>query len=130
MIGLDTNVLVRFVTKDDPVQSPAAAEFLDSLTVDNPGYVPVITAVELMWVLRRGYRLSAADAAQVVRRLMGAQELVFEAADQLVAALKDSDRLGCDPADSLIASRANRAGCSATVTFDRRAAAIPTTRLL
>jgi predicted nucleic-acid-binding protein len=39
MIGLDTNVLVRYIAQDDPVQSPKAMRLIESLAADDPGYV-------------------------------------------------------------------------------------------
>ena len=50
MIGLDTNVLVRYIAQDDPKQSPKATRLIESFTVDAPGYVSVVAVVELVWV--------------------------------------------------------------------------------
>ena len=56
-IGLDTNVLVRYVAQDDSKQSPAATRLIESLTADAPGYVSVVSVVELVWVLTDCYAL-------------------------------------------------------------------------
>src|SRR5262249_43746342 len=56
VIGLDTNVLVRYLAQDDPVQSPQATEFIERrLTEDNPGFVGIVAMVETVWVLDRSY---------------------------------------------------------------------------
>ena len=62
MIGLDTNVLVRYIMQDDPEQSPKATELIESLTGENPGYITMVSVIELYWVLTsatnsRGSRL-------------------------------------------------------------------------
>jgi predicted nucleic-acid-binding protein len=51
MIGLDTNVLVRYIMQDDATQSLKAAKLMESLTVDDPGFVSLVSVVELGWVL-------------------------------------------------------------------------------
>jgi len=51
MIGLDANVLVRYVTQDDPVQSPKASALIESLTTLSPGFVSLVSVVERVWVL-------------------------------------------------------------------------------
>ena len=56
MIGLDTNVLVRYVTQDDPVQSPKASRLIESLTTASPGFVSLVSVVELVWVLQSSYQ--------------------------------------------------------------------------
>jgi predicted nucleic-acid-binding protein len=49
--GLDTNVLARYLMQDDPRQSPRATRLIESLSAEAPGFVPVVTIVELVWVL-------------------------------------------------------------------------------
>ena len=65
MIGLDTNVLVRYVLQDDARQSPRASRLIESLSVDEPGFVPVVTLIELAWVLGAGYKLPRVQLAAV-----------------------------------------------------------------
>lgn len=130
MIGLDTNVLVRYVVVDDPVQVPLVRELMESLTPADPAFVSLVTLVELTWVLRRGYGLSTADVRTVVDSLLSAKELVVERAELVARALTESAGAGSDVADALVAGLGRTAGCSETVTFDRRAARLPGMRLL
>ncbi|MGA1464036.1 MAG: PIN domain-containing protein, partial [Steroidobacteraceae bacterium] len=51
MIGLDTNVLVRYIMQDDPKQSPKASTLIESLSADHPGFISLVSVVELYWVL-------------------------------------------------------------------------------
>ena len=62
MIGLDTNVLVRYVTQDDPVQSPKASALIESLTTVSPGFVSLVSVVELVWVLQSCYPSARSEA--------------------------------------------------------------------
>ena len=130
MIGLDTNVLVRYVVVDDPEQVRRVRELMNNLTPADPGFVSLVTLVELVWVLRQAYRLSSGDVRTVVGSLLAARELVVERAELVAAALSEAAAAGADVADALVAALGRTAGCSETVTFDRRAARLPGMRLL
>jgi len=79
MIGLDTNILVRYLTQDDPLQSARASEILERrLTLKNPGYVSVVAMVETVWVLDRAYGLTAQEIAAVVERMLQVEVLLIE----------------------------------------------------
>jgi len=121
MIGLDTNVLVRYIAQDHPQQSASATRLIESLTEDSPGFVSLVAVVELHWVLRRRYGVSRKDSTAVLRRLLDAAELVVQDSELLRRVLS---RLGgtVDLPDALVAELGTRAGCQHTLTFDRRAA--------
>ena len=71
MIGLDTNVLVRYLAQDDPEQSARATALIEQgLTVAEPGCIGIIAMVETVWVLDRAYRMGEAEIAAVVERLL------------------------------------------------------------
>jgi len=129
MIGLDTNVLVRYAAQDDPVQSPLANRAVEALTEEAPGYVTCVVLAEITWVLRRVYRLGSPEIAVFVRHLLGAREIVVERTDAVRRALVTT---GGDErfTDALIAELGVDAGCDYTLTFDRRAAELPGGRLL
>lgn len=129
MIGLDTNVLVRYLTQDHPEQSAAATDLITGLDEDDQGYVSVIVLVELVWVLERAYRASAEQIDGVVRGLLDAREIQIQDAEVVARAL--ARRVpGVGLADALIVEYGRRAGCTSTVTFDRRAAQLTDARLL
>ncbi len=126
MIGLDTNILVRYLAQDDPVQSPKATEIIERrLTEDNPGFVSVVTIVETAWVLDRAYGLADQGIAAAIERTLQADVLVVENEQEVFAAMI-SLKKGIGPfADALIGALGTRAGCSRTLTFDRKAARLP-----
>ena len=88
MIALDTNVLVRFLTQDEPGQARAASDLISDLTEDNPGYVAREVLVELVWVLERAYKFSSSDISGVLEGLLSASELVIEEADSIGSILE------------------------------------------
>lgn len=118
MIGLDTNVLVRYVMQDDPRQSPRATRLIDSLAPQAPGYVSLVVLVELVWVLRSNYGLARGQVATVLETLLRSKELLIERAETLAQALERFESAGADFADALIERIAAAAGCEATYTFD------------
>lgn len=122
MIGLDTNVLVRYVMQDDARQSPRANRLIESLSADAPGFVPVVALVELAWVLGAGYKLPRAQLAAVLEALLRSKELVIDRADLVMQALARFSSGSADFADALIERVAAAAGCTTTMTFDQGAA--------
>ena len=122
MIGLDTNILVRYLAQDDPVQSPKAAEMIENrLTAQNPGFVSIVAMAETVWVLGRTYRLSAAAVAAVVEHLLQIDDLVIENEQEVFIAMVALKEGQSSFADALIGALGRKAGCSHTVTFDRGA---------
>ena len=102
MIGLDTNVLVRYVMQDDPRQSPRATRLIEALSADEPGFVPVVALVELVSVLAGSYALDRAQVATVLDTLLRSKELVVDRADLVTQALNRYSAAGADFADALI----------------------------
>ena len=122
MIGLDTNVLVRYIAQDDAKQSPMASTLIESLTVESPGYISVISVVELVWVLSGCYGSSKGEICEVLETLLRTKEIIVANADIVWQAVRLFKEGKADFADCLIERTANEAGCSYTTTFDRGAA--------
>ncbi|MGA2170257.1 MAG: type II toxin-antitoxin system VapC family toxin [Terracidiphilus sp.] len=122
MIGLDTNILVRFFAQDDPLQSPIAKAIMSSLTIGEPGWIGVASILELVWVMTSQKRLDRRGITAVLSQLITRKEIVIEQVSMVQNALQLYRKGNADFADCLIASSAKAGGCSRTVTFDRRAA--------
>ncbi|HEY1902970.1 MAG TPA: type II toxin-antitoxin system VapC family toxin [Terracidiphilus sp.] len=122
MIGLDTNVLVRFFAQDDPLQSPRADEIMSSLTTESPGWVGLTTVLELVWVLGNKGRFDRKAITRILDQLLSREEIEIEQDSIVQNAVQLFRRGNADFADCLIASSARAAGCSRTFTFDRIAA--------
>ena len=124
MIALDTNVLVRFLTQDDPEQGRLASQTIGTLKEARPGFVCREVLVELVWVLERSYAFGRAEIARSLKGLLAATELVIEEAEDVGAILELYERRGFGFADLMIREAARRAGADAVTTFDRKAAAL------
>ncbi|EQD74215.1 hypothetical protein B1A_04574 [mine drainage metagenome] len=122
MIGLDTNVLVRYIAQDDSKQSPKATRLIEALTVDAPGYISIVSVVELVWVLTGCYALTRRELCEVLETLLRTKEIIVANADTVWKALRLFKEGKTDFADCLIERSANEAGCDYTATFDRDAA--------
>ncbi len=131
MIGLDTNVLLRFIVQDDAEQSPRATKFLATLTPELPGFIGIAVLLELCWTLGRGYKTPRADVLKIMRELDASGNFVFERhASVLTALFWCEENPNADFADCLVTLCASLAGCPETVTFDKIAAQLPGMRLL
>jgi len=123
MIGLDTNVLVRYFTQDDPLQAAQATAVMESLSNESVGFISLVAMVELVWVLTSCYQASDEKVGDVVETVLRARELMVENSAivwQALQAFRKNIKAGF--ADCLIERSAHAAGCAYTVTFDRDAA--------
>ena len=122
MIGLDTNVLVRYLTQDDPDQAALATRIVEKeLTEDAPGFIGLVVLVETAWVLQRLYRASAEEIRETVIDLLGSRAIVVENRDVVTRAIAVSKQNSCGFADAIIAASAFDAGCEKIISFDRGA---------
>jgi predicted nucleic-acid-binding protein len=122
MIGLDTNLLVRYVTQDDAVQSPLVTRLFESLTPEEPGFISLVALIEMVWVLRSFYDASRSQIEQVVEMLLRARGVIVEQRALVWMALHAYSRGNADFGDYLIECSGREAGCEYTLTFDRDAA--------
>jgi predicted nucleic-acid-binding protein len=118
MTGLDTNILVRFFTKDDLEQSRRAVEFMRTLMPESPGYVSLVSLIEFVWVLRSKYRLNKAELILRLEQLLDSPELIVENHTAVTLALRRFTQYKADFADCLIERSCHTGGCRETVTFD------------
>jgi predicted nucleic-acid-binding protein len=131
MIGLDTNILIRYLTQDDPVQSAKATDILERrLTPKNPGFVSVVAMVETVWVLDRAYGLTAQEIATAVERLLQVEVLTIENEQEVFTSMVALKQGNGSFADALIAELGSRVGCTRTLTFDQKALRLPSFELM
>jgi len=122
LIGLDTNVLVRYLTQDDKKQSAKANALIEGeLTAQNSGYITTITLVEVVWVLESCYDQSKEGVLDVLHALLTTRQLVVEKADKVYMAMRRFANGNADFSDALITILSEQEGCSRVVTFDKRA---------
>jgi predicted nucleic-acid-binding protein len=122
MIGLDTNVLVRFVMQDDARQAAKANRLFEALTEAEPGYIGLVAILEFAWVLSASYGLERAQVAEALELLVATRQLVVEQSQHVIFALRTYAETKADFADCLLANLARARGCERIVTFDAGAA--------
>ncbi len=115
MIALDTNVLVRFITRDDPRQAAQVERFLRASNEEFFVSIPVL--LELVWLLDRHFGYTRSEIAQVLRAFYERKDFVFENESHVMAAVAAFES-GADFADHLIVEAARAAGCSKLLTLD------------
>ena len=126
MIGLDTNILVRYITQDDEAQAALANRLIEaSCTKQTPGHVAQIVLCELVWVLCRAYGYGKQQIIPVIERLLSAAEIEVQHEGIARAALEAWRNGPADYSDYLIALANQAAGCEVTYSFDSRLAQHP-----
>jgi predicted nucleic-acid-binding protein len=125
MIGLDTNVVVRYLAQDDPIQSAKATQIFERrLTEQVPGFISLVTMVETVWVLDTVYGLTAREIAQAVERMLQADTLLIQNEQEVFTAVVSLKSGRGSFADALVGALGAWAGCGSTLTFDRKAGRI------
>jgi predicted nucleic-acid-binding protein len=122
MIGIDTNILLRFLVNDEPAQGAIVQRFMAERTPESPAYISAVVLAETVWFLRRRLGYSKLEIAQTLNLLARAREVVVEHSDELKLLRLENSLPLADIADYLVAWAATNAGCSKTFTFDRKAA--------
>jgi predicted nucleic-acid-binding protein len=123
MIGLDTNILLRYLTHDDPKHSRRATEIIERrLTEQEPGFVSLVSILEIAWVLKSLFKRSRQEIANDIEMILAADTLEVQNEQEVYYAVV-SLRNGIGTfEDALIGSLGAWRGCSATLTFDEDAA--------
>ncbi len=121
MTGLDTNVLVRYLTQDDPAQARRAnAIVAETVAKGEHCFLSGVVLCELVWVLRGAYGLEKPAVVAVLDQMLSTVQFEIEEKDLVRRALEDYRTGRGDFADYMIGQRNREAGCAETVTFDRR----------
>lgn len=120
MIGLDTNVLVRYLTLDDPEQAGSAVALIDGAAeAGAPLFISSIVLCELVWVLDGAYGYRKPDLVTAIEVLLRAAQVRFAEPARLWGALADFRDGRADFADCIIGRDGTDAGCDTTMTLDR-----------
>lgn len=122
MIGLDTNLLVRFFMQDDARQNVRVGAVMRSLSTEEPGWVGLAVVLELAWVLSGTYHISRAEFTHILNHLLSRKEILVEKVEVVHHAIRIYRATNVGFADCLISASASAAGCAKTLTFDQDAA--------
>ena len=125
MIGLDTNVLIRYLTQDDEQQSEIATRFIEKeLNSENQGFVSLIVLVETVWVLMRCYGQTKSELHPIINQLLTTKQFQVEQTGNAFKALRLWQQAKGDFSDALIAVLAQDNDCAYTLTFDKKAVSL------
>lgn len=125
MIGLDTNVVIRYLTQDDQKQSAVANRIIEQeLTEKNQGYITLISLIEITWVLESCYEQTKEDIINVLDLLLTIKQISIEKTDLVYLALKRFRTGTADFSDALITMVCEDAGCKRVVSFDKKAVTV------
>lgn len=123
MIGLDTNVLLRYLAQDDPMQSPKATALIERrLTKEDPGFVSVVCVLEVVWVLGSLYKRSRGEIADHIEMILAADTFEVQNEQEVYGAVIALRNGSGSFEEALIGALGGWWGCSATLTFDKIAA--------
>ena len=122
MIGLDTNILVRYFAQDDETQSPRATKIVEEqISRDEKGFASCIVLVELFWVLQKCYTMKPNQIVIIIDELLHAEDMVVENREEVWRAVQLVKTEGMDFADALLGTIHKQQGCRHTLTFDQDA---------
>lgn len=131
MIGLDTNVVIRYLVQDDATQARKANQLMEqALTPEAPGFINLTTLCEIVWVLKRNYRMNKVAQIGIIDGLLTTKQLLVEDVAVAWKALRAYEAGNADFSDAVIAFANLSHGCDETVTFDKQAAKLGGMRLL
>ena len=126
MIGLDTNVVLRFLLQDDPVQSKLATRIFEhEISASAPGFINLGVVVEIVWVLRSVAKQTPAQVAAYLGLLLTTVSLQIQNEHEVFKAVFALKRGTGEFEDALIGALNAQSGCAYTLTFDRGAARMP-----
>lgn len=131
MVGLDTNVILRYLLQDDPKQASLANDVVDRVLSDrNPGLISLVTVLEIVWVLRSLLKQTPTEIAGHLENLLAADSLEVQNEQQVFEAAYALKRGTGEFEDALTGALNAWAGCPHTLTFDKRAARMPYFQLM
>jgi predicted nucleic-acid-binding protein len=122
MVGLDTNVILRYLLQDDPKQTTLANHIVDQVLSDrNPGFISLVTVLEMVWVLRSLLKQTPTEIATHLEHLLAAESLEVQNGQQVFEAAFALKRGTGEFEDALIGALNAWAAYPHTLTFDKKA---------
>lgn len=121
MIGLDTNILLRYILEDDEYQFKRVTELIETLTPEKQGYVSLVVLSEFFWVLKTGYKKAKSEMIESIKLILSLSVFQIEDYDVAYKALKLYETNKADFPDYIILTKSLKAGCKSVMTFDKAA---------
>ena len=126
MTAVDTNIIIRFLVRDDEAQAEAVRQYLKRAeNAGNTVFIPLLVLLETLWVLESAYDKTRTEILGAIRDMRLMPVFEFEADEVIEHLLADGEKYKADLSDILIAHSARASGCEKGITFDKAAARIP-----
>ena len=130
MIGIDTNILARYLAEDDEIQTSLAVNLIEKkISAKEPAFISLIVLVEVVWVFKGCYQLNKIDLCKLVRVILETKQFKVEKADLAYRALKLYESGNGDFSDALISTICRENECLEIFTFDKKAKTVGMTIL-
>lgn len=131
MKGIDTNVLARFLVRDDERQAQIARDAVTkAIEAGEPLAISLTVLLETEWVMRSIYRFGKTSVISSFAALLESRDAQIESEEALEEALLHYESGNADFADCLFIAQYRALGCEAMLTFDARAGSVPGAELL
>ena len=129
-LAIDTNILLRYIVRNNQEQAEVARHFIESLTPERPGFISREVALEFVWVLERSYNYPRGKLADTMLSLTSAPNIVVESKEDVVNAVTRYGQSSADFSDLLILAASKRVGATSLYTFDQKLARMKGATLL
>jgi len=129
MIGLDTNIIIRYLTQDDVKQSKLVRKFFEKELADQQGFVTLVTLVEVVWILESCYEQPKSVIIHTLESLLSTTQFAFENSEIIHIAINRFRKGNADFNDAIIAVITEKAGCEKVITFDKKSRSVGMTLL-
>ena len=129
-LAIDTNILLRYIVRNNQEQADVARHFIESRTPERPAFISREVALEFVWVLERSYSYPRDKIADTMLSLTSTPNIVVESKEDVVNAVTRYGQTSADFSDLMILAAANRAGAMPLYTFDRKLARMDGAALL
>ena len=131
MLGLDTNILIRYIVQDDPVQSPLVSRFLkQKCTEEAPCHISRIVLCEVVWVLESAYGYKREQVSETLKLILETRHFCVGEPESTWSALEAYRDGSVDFSDALLGKTNQLHGCETTITLDKKASETDTFQLL
>ncbi len=131
MIATDTNIIIRFLVKDDPEQAEAVRRMLKEAEQQREHLlIPLLVLLETIWVLESVYNKTATEIIDAINDLRLMSVFMFESDSVVERFISKARKFHADLSDILITESCQMASCEYLITFDKKASKLPSVRLL
>jgi len=122
MIAIDTNILIRFLVRDDTKQTDKVYKLFKNAEKQHEElYIPILVMLEVIWVLESVYEINRTDLLNALSKLILMPILCFENLSAIQSFILDAKDSSFDLPDLLIAHSAKLKSCEKVITFDKKA---------